>query len=46
MIKHNDIVKGLKGAVQTKDNGKKKAVVKVELLNKLGYDGCGTHTHQ
>jgi hypothetical protein len=46
MKKKNDFVKGLKGAIIRKNNGKKQVIVKFELDNKLGYDGCGTHTHQ
>lgn len=46
MTRQNDVVKGLKGEVVQKENGKKKVVVKFDVENKLGYDGCGTHTHQ
>lgn len=42
----NDIVDGLKGKVVKKKNGKKKVVIKFDPINKLGYDGCGTHTHK
>lgn len=48
MKRENDVVKGLKGEVLNKENDskKKKVVVKFDIGNKLGYDGCGTHTHQ
>lgn len=48
MTRKNDVVKGLKGQIIKKENGKsdKKVVVKFDVGNKLGYDGCGTHTHQ
>ena len=46
MKKHNDVVEGLKGKVVKKSDGSKKVVVKFDPLNKLGYDGCGTHTHK
>lgn len=46
-MKHNnDEVKGLKGKIKNKENGKKRVVVNFSLNNKLGYDGCGAHTHQ
>lgn len=46
MTKKNDVVKGLKGEVKNSKTGKKKVVVKFDVENKLGYDGCGTHTHK
>ena len=48
MTRKNDVVKGLKGQIIKTENGKsdKKVVVKFDVGNKLGYDGCGTHTHQ
>lgn len=44
--KKNDLVSGLKGHVNSKENGKKVVEVSFKLKNNLGYDGCGTHTHQ
>lgn len=44
--KENDIVKGLKAEVKKDEQGNKKISVKFDVENKLGYDGCGTHTHQ
>lgn len=46
MTKKNDVVKGLKGKVIKSETGKKKVVVRFDVENKLGYDGCGTHTHK
>jgi len=46
MNKRNDVVKGLKGEVKRNKDGKKTVVVKFDVENKLGYDGCGTHTHK
>jgi len=36
----------LKAEIKKNDEGKKKLTVKFDVGNKLGYDGCGTHTHQ
>lgn len=46
MTKKNDVVKGLKSKVTKNKEGKKQIVVKFDVENKLGYDGCGTHTHK
>ena len=46
MKRTNDVVKGLKAEVKKNDEGKKKLTVKFDVGNKLGYDGCGTHTHK
>lgn len=46
MKRENDMVKGLKAEVRKNKDGKKVVVVKFDIGNKLGYDGCGTHTHQ
>lgn len=46
MKRTNDVVKGLKAEVKKTDKGKKKLTVRFDVGNKLGYDGCGTHTHQ
>lgn len=46
MKRSNDIVKGLKAEIKKNNCGKKKLTVKFDVSNKLGYDGCGTHTHQ
>lgn len=46
MKKKNDVVNGLKGTIEKDKKGKKTVTVKFELNNKLGYDGCGTHTHK
>lgn len=46
MKNKNDIVNGLKGKVEEKKDGTKKVIIKFSPINKLGYDGCGTHTHK
>ncbi len=46
MKRTNDVVKGLKAEVKKNDEGKKKLTVRFDVDNKLGYDGCGTHTHK
>ena len=40
----NDRVDGLKGRVEFVD-GKKKCTFQYDGKYKMGYDGCGAHTH-
>ena len=46
MKNKNDKVNGLKGEIVKKSDGTKKVIVRFDPVNKLGYDGCGTHTHK